>query len=98
MRVLRWLGMILMPLAVVTGLAMCYMRYIVNSTPIYQGPVLNGGSMMGGYTTDQNTANVFAVNIIICVLFFGAGLGAFIIGNALQKKPKRSRESRGLRS
>ena len=86
MRLLRGLGLILMPLAVVTGLAMSYMRYIVRSTPIWQGPAINGGSMTGGYATDQNTAKVFAVNIIICVLVFGAGVVAFVIGSVLQKK------------
>jgi hypothetical protein len=75
-----------MPLAVVTGSAMSYMRYVVRSTPIWQGPALNAGSMTGGYTIDQDTAKVFAVNIIICVLVFGAGLAAFVIGSALQKK------------
>jgi hypothetical protein len=86
MRFLRWLGLILMPLAVITGFAMYYMHSIVRSTPIYQGPVINSGSMMGGYTTDRDTANVFAVNLVICALVFGVGLAAFVVGSAFQKK------------
>jgi hypothetical protein len=86
MRFLRWLGLILMPLAVVTGSAMYYMRYVVGSTPIWQGPTINGGSMTGGYTTDRDTAKVFGANIIICALVFGAGLVAFVIGSTRPKK------------
>jgi len=92
MRFLRRLGLILMPLALVTGLAMYYMHYVVGSTPIYQGPVINSGSMMGGYTTDRETAKVFAINIVICIVVFGAGLAAFFIGTALQKKKHSDQE------
>jgi hypothetical protein len=61
----------------VTGSAMFYMRYIVNSTPIYEAPRISGGMMGGGFTTDQSTSNVFTVNIVICILVFVIGLAIF---------------------
>jgi hypothetical protein len=97
MRVLRWLGTGCMALALVSGAAMLYMRYIVVSNPIWQPPRIQGGTMGGGYAVDQDSAKVFAINVIVSIAFFFVGLTMFIIGGRRQKQAQQATEGKARR-
>jgi hypothetical protein len=78
----RWLGLVLMVLAVAAGPMMYYMRGIVLSTATSRPP-------SGGNTGVRDAANVFVINIVVCVVVFFAGLAIFGIGSGLRKRQQR---------
>jgi len=84
-QLVRWLGLLLMVLAVAAGPTMYYMRSIVLSTATSQPP-------SGGTTGGRDVANVFVINIVVCVVVFFVGLALFVIGSGLRKGQRSGKE------
>jgi hypothetical protein len=97
---LRWFGLILMIFGLVTCPVMCYMRQTVVSTPSFQpsgGLEFSGGPVYPSSGTDQQTAFVFTVLIVISIIAFIVGFIALVGSGAHQKTERRAGKSGGKR-